>query len=288
MEIPEILAAFKSPTRQYQRVAIDAAIDQKEEITPHLIEILTQVYANPKVYEISHDIGHIYALMLLGYFKIHEAHQLIIDLFSLPESILEPLFGEIHTQELPAILSRTCNGSMEAIKTLILNQDASVYSRIAGTTAICRGVFEGIVTREEALEFLGSLLTGEEAPIESGFYDLIACNLCGLCPAEIMDTIKQAYAKGLIDPTWIELEEFEQNLAMGQEAAMASLQEELDYGGTVEDIHAMSDWFWFETERRSKPKLAPIRPKTTPNFQLASSYANENKKSKKKKQFWDL
>jgi len=49
---------------------IDAAIMQKQEITPRLIEILENVLADPAKYaedEMLYD--HIYAVMLLGHFK---------------------------------------------------------------------------------------------------------------------------------------------------------------------------------------------------------------------------
>jgi len=48
--ITEILEAFKIYDGIYKREQVDAAIEMKEEITPHLIEILENVLADPDPY----------------------------------------------------------------------------------------------------------------------------------------------------------------------------------------------------------------------------------------------
>ncbi|RLB78142.1 MAG: hypothetical protein DRH24_14955 [Deltaproteobacteria bacterium] len=41
--------------------------------------------------------------MLLGHFREHRAHKVIVDLFSLPNNIPHELFGDITTGDLPVI-----------------------------------------------------------------------------------------------------------------------------------------------------------------------------------------
>ena len=48
--ITEILDAFKNFDGNYKREQVDAAIELKKEITPHLIEILGNVLADPNPY----------------------------------------------------------------------------------------------------------------------------------------------------------------------------------------------------------------------------------------------
>jgi len=49
-KINDILEAFKNFDGIYEREQVDAAIELKEEITPHLIEILENVLADPDPY----------------------------------------------------------------------------------------------------------------------------------------------------------------------------------------------------------------------------------------------
>ena len=82
----------------------------KEEITPHLIEILENALADPDSYIQNEDLyDHIYSLMLLGHFSEPKAHNVIIDLFCLPNDMPHELFGDLTTSDLPAILLRTCD-----------------------------------------------------------------------------------------------------------------------------------------------------------------------------------
>ena len=128
--IPEILESFNTYDGIYKREQIDAAINMKDEITPHLIKILEDAYTDYEKYISDENLyNHIYALMLLGHFKEPKSHKVIIDLFSLPGDIPNKLFGDLTTSNLPVILLNTCGGSVKLIKSLILNKDAYDYCR---------------------------------------------------------------------------------------------------------------------------------------------------------------
>jgi len=47
--------------------------------------------------------------MLLGHFQAAEAHPAILNVFGLPEPYPEDLFGDLVTEQLPILLTRTCN-----------------------------------------------------------------------------------------------------------------------------------------------------------------------------------
>ena len=150
--VTELLAAFRVFDGIYKREQVDTAIELKEEITPFLIEILEKVLANPDTYIENDDLyDHIYSLMLLGHFRESKAHNLIIDLFSLPKEIPHELFGDLTTSDLPIILLRTCGGSIERIKSMAANNDVDDYCRISALNAMAYAVVEGFVSREEVL-----------------------------------------------------------------------------------------------------------------------------------------
>ena len=70
MNIKEILAGFEISDGEYKLKEVEAALEQKEEIIPHLIALLEKVRDEPSKYTGgSGYYAHFYALMLLGYWR---------------------------------------------------------------------------------------------------------------------------------------------------------------------------------------------------------------------------
>jgi len=241
--INEILEAFKIFDGIYKREQVDAAIELKEEITPFLIEILENVLADPDPYFENDDLyDHIYTLMLLGHFRESKAHNVIIDLFSLPDEIPHELFGDLTTSDLPIILMRTCGGSIERIKSMASNKDVDDYCRISALNAMAYAVVEGIASREEVISFFGTLFTGNETDEDSDFWGLLANFVCDLYPEELMDTIEKAYDDGLIASGMIRYEAFNNALEAGKERCLARLKTDLERQ-SFDDIHGSMSWW---------------------------------------------
>jgi hypothetical protein len=118
--------------------------------------------------------------MLLGHFRESKAHDVIIDLFSLPDKIPHKLFGDLTTGNLPTILIRTCGGSIERIKSMALNKDVDDYCRISALNAMAYAVVEGFALREDVISFFGTLFSGKEADEISDFWSLLANFVCDL------------------------------------------------------------------------------------------------------------
>lgn len=251
-KIYEILKEFKIFDGIYKRELVDAAIELKDEITPYLIEILENVLYDPEKYIEFDDLyDHIYSLMLLGHFKESKAHKVIVDLFSLPDDKPHELFGDLGTSDLPTILIRTCDGSIELIKSLALNKDADDYCRVSALNAMAYAVVVGIASREEVLSFFGTLFTGDEASETSGFWSLLANFVCDLYPEEIMDTIKQVYEDDLIASGMVRYEDFEEAMEDGKEKCLEQLKDDFEYR-SLDDIHgSMSWWACFNKDNKN-------------------------------------
>lgn len=261
-KIQEILAAFEPEDGVYKRQAVDAAIALKEEITPHLIRILEDVQTHPLTYLNADTMSHIYALMLLGHFKEPRAHPVVVDLFSLPEKAIDPLYGDLITEDLSMILYRTCNGSLDQIKSLVLNKKAYEFCRTAATGAMVYAAAAGLVPREEVISFLGSLFSGDEADPDSIFWSSVASDVCHLYPEELMGVIKQAYDQELIGSWYIGLESFEEALQAGQEQTLAEVREEMRRR-SLEDLHAAMSW-WAMFDAREQPSARVQAPVQAP------------------------
>ena len=282
--ITEILEAFNIFDGNYKREQVDSAIELKKEITPHLIEILENVLADPDPYIQNENLyDHIYAWMLLGHFRESKAHSVIIDLFSLPDEIPHELFGDLATSDLPIILLRTCGGSIDRIKSMALNKDVDVYCRISALNAMAYAVVEGIASREEVISFFGTLFTGNEADADSDFWSLLSGFVYDLYPEELMDTIKKAYDNDLIFSGIIEYEDFKKALADGKEKCLERLKADLERN-SLDEIHdSMSWWACFNEEPQSHAVPDSFEKNKHPTNLNPSKPEFKKKKSKTKK-----
>jgi hypothetical protein len=282
--ITEILEAFKLFDGHYKREQIDAAIELKEEISPFLIEILDNVLANPDTYIENDDrYDHIYSLMLLGHFRETKAHDVIIDLFSLPDEIPHELFGDLTTSDLPTILIRTCGGSIERIKSMASNKKADDYCRISALNAMAYAVVEGIASREEVISFFGTLFTGNETDEDSDFWGLLASFVYDLYPEELMDTIEKAYDDNLIASGMIQYEDFNNALKDGKERCLERLKTDLERQ-SLDNIHdSMSWWACFDEEPQVYPAPDGLISSPHPTISDQSTQKSKKKKNKAKK-----
>ena len=287
--ISEILEAFRIYDGVYKREAVDAAIARKEEITPYLIAVLEKVLADPQSYADDQDLqDHIYAVMLLGHFREERAHRLIIDIFSLPDSLPHDLFGEISTGNLPLLLINTCGGSLDGIKSMIVNRSIDDYCRVSAGQALAYAVVEGYADRKTVVDFFGTLFTGKEAGEDSDFWGLIAATSCDLYPVEIIGILNKGYEDGLIYPDVIDFESFEDALEKGETWCLERLRDDYDRN-SLDDLHkAMSWWACFHpddkddflpggTGRTDKPKKQKAKDKKKRKQAKASRKKNRRR-----------
>ncbi len=283
--VSEILASFKYYDGVYKREEINAAIELKEEITPALIKVLEDLLSNPQVYiEDGELYDHIYSVMLLGHFKEHRVHKLLIDIFCLPDDLPDKLFGDICTSDLPALLFNTCNGSIDSMKSMVRNTAVNEYIRISGCQAIAYSTVSGYVSREDTIEFFNSLFTGNEADKTSDFWGLLACIVCDLYPEEIMDTIEASYENGLISPGIIGYESFKKTLDMGKEKSLQVLKEDMERH-SLDDFHAAMSWwacFQDNTKHSGSLKLKAQKASSRKQSSAKKKKRKQSKKSRKK------
>ena len=274
--ILKILAAFETFDGTYKRDEVDAALALQQEITPHLIAVLEKVLSDPIRYvrEPNH-FGHIYAVELLGHFREPRAHDVIVDLFSLPPELPHDLFGDIVTEDLPALLFVTCGGSMERIVELLLNRAADDYCRSAAAGALVYAAIEGITPRAEVVALFGSLFTGNEAAPDSAFWELLANDICDLYPDELMPVIKEAFDAKLILGEFVNYSFVERTLHRGKAQAFQEVQDNLKRYAPADVHDRMSWWACFRQKpaappkrvarqkkvRRQKPRTRPPRKK---------------------------
>ena len=264
---------------KYRRNEIDEALNRREEVIPFLIDILKKVLENPEdIIEDEKYQGHVYALMLLGYFKEKRAHGIILKIFNLPGDMPYALFGDITTDNLPAVLLNTCGANFDGIKKLALNAKADEYCRGSALKAIEYGVAEGAISRDEALAFYRGILENRNSEPSSYFFDELASCICDLYPEELMDIIEECYEDGYIHPGYIGFDSFEDALEAGKEKCLEKIKHDAEYS-MPEDIHsAMSWWAYFEENQSDNLMMD--------NYNTGNVFydvASQKKKKKKRK-----
>ncbi len=266
----------------YKREAVDTAIGLKDEITPVLIDVLEKIIISPDEYAGRNNYhAPVYAAMLLGHFKEVRAHTAIVEVFSLPESILESLFGALVFRDLPAILFRTCDGSFDEIETLVLNNKALDRSRYAALKSMVLGVLDGVLDRDETLAFFASLFTGTEADYPSEFWNFLGRCVYDLYPEELMDTIKKAYSDELIDPFMIGLQDFEQAFEQGKEEFLEE-RRFYEMKSSMDDIHSRMSWWACFSKKEDVTLNILSKPKRKSKHKKKKNKKKMKKASKKK------
>ena len=258
--VSEIIKELEIYDGTYKRSFVNAAIERRAEIIPLLIGILEKVLANCETFAEDYNyMGHTYALMLLGYFREPKAHPVIVALASLPGELPFDLFGDLITEDLPAVLFHTSHGEMDQIKTLVKNQEANPYCRNAAVRALVFAVAEGVIPRLEAIRFLGPVFADEMAVPDSEFITLLSDAIHDLNPIELIDPVRLAYQQGLIDPRYIgDFEEFSKALDKPIELCLEKQRLELERRSSA-DFHSRIEW-WAMFDQPSKTSAAKAKP----------------------------
>ncbi len=286
MEIHELIKSLEIYDRKYKREDIDEALIKREEITPYLITVLEKVLQDPEIYadRDSDYWGHIYAFMLLGHFCETKAHDVIVDLFSLPNNLSSDLFGDSVTGDLPVVLLRTCGGNTERIKDLILNKSAYDYCRGSALQALSYALIEGYITREDILSFYRELFSEKVASPESAFHDILATCVYDIFPEELMETIEKAYDEGLIHSGYIGYEDFTEILKDGKEKCLDNLRDKIQER-QINNIHdSMSWWACFDQPQKNlsgDTSINSLKSKPKQNTKNKKSKRKQSKASKK-------
>jgi hypothetical protein len=274
---------------RYKRTQVDEALARQEEIVPHLLALLEAVLADPRRYAEDEDFfGHLYAVLLLGHFREERAHQTIVDIFSLPDTLVSRLFEDTITEDLPGLLLNTCGGSFEAIKTLVENRGAYEYCRSSALRAIAYGVVTGQMEREEAIAYFREILKNPSDEPPSNVFEEAACGLLHLYPEESMDLIEQAYDDNLIHPGYVSPGDFERQFAIGREATLEELADLWEQRNPADFHKRMAWWACFKQEdstpfhvSRDATEKNPRRKKKTKRKMAQASKRKKRKRKKK-------
>ncbi|WP_172600755.1 DUF1186 domain-containing protein [Chlamydia abortus] len=241
MEISHILEDLAYDEGILPREAIEAAIVKHAQITPYLLQILED--ATERVPELINDgsyQGHLYAMYLLAQFRETRALPLIIKLFSYSDDTPHAIAGDVLTEDLSRVLASVCD-DVSLIKELIESPGINPYVKAAGISSLVHLVGIKKISREATIRYFGELLNYRLEKIRSFAWDSLIAAICALYPGELFYPISKAFDAGLVDITFISMEDVIN--IINEETIESCLQELLSSPELINDtLEEMEKW----------------------------------------------
>ncbi len=245
MDISEIRRQLESDTTgHFPREAMTAAIAQKDEIIPGLLEILERTRDNAK--ELADKPGymaHLLAMFLLAEFREVKAHHPVVDLFRLPPAVFDDLLGEFTDCGLERVLASVCGGDVSLIVKVIEDVDASDLARSSAVAALVVLAASGVAPRGVVVDHFRRLLNGGLERRPSLVWESLAPSCADIHPGELLDDIRRAYAEGMIDGTGMTLEEVEADAGQDPVTVLSDLRGNKAYSLVTD---AVEDTYWWD------------------------------------------
>lgn len=289
MGLTEIIAELENYTEKLPRQALEKAVEERKAITPVLLEKLATW--NNNLEELAERPDYflpIYALFLLAQFRETKAYPLIIEFFSTPGETAQDVTGDVVTEYLPRMLASVCDGDIEPIKQLIENPKIDEFVRGSALNTLLVLVAQKIVSRESIIEYFAELFTTrlkQERSYDDDrepphIWSTLVHGSAVLHPLELKEHIDRAFKSDLIDLFYIDQEDIEYYLNLGQDEALEELRQN-NYYSLIEDTISEMEWWYCFQEQQSKIKR--IKPRGIGKLELAPERKlNSQKKSKKR------
>lgn|SRR3990167_7126079 len=235
-EILHNLNHFESPLTDI----LIASTEQKEALTPHLLKILEQTISYPEQVD-ANQMDYILGLYLLSKFRETKAYPLVIALASLPDGIPEVLLGDYITEALARFIVSTFNGDIQAIKNLIENEKANIWSRNEGLKSLVGLVALDQFKREELIDYLRNLF---HSPLSQGeeFVTHLVNRAADLYPEELLPEINQAFKENKVDTYSVDQKWINRVLAQGKEQCLLTFVYKNQFHLPIDDIEEDTKW----------------------------------------------
>jgi hypothetical protein len=244
----------------FPRAALQAAMERREEITPHLLEILER--AAEDIDAIVDDpayMAHIYAFFLLAQFREERAYPLIVDFFSIPGRVAQDVTGDFVTEDLGRVLASVSGNDLDPMKALIENPEVNQYVRSAAMDGMITLYVEGMRAREEIVAYFRELFHSR-LPREYNFiWSALVGRATDIYPEEFMDEIRQAFADDLVDEMYTDLRWVMHALDEGKETTLADLHEDNHLRFVRDTIEEMEWWAGFRPPEPSVQSASDLQ-----------------------------
>lgn len=272
----EILDSIRyNDDRIFPRKRLQELITEKEEMIPHLLDVMKEVRENPDaVLDYPTRFDHIYACYLLAQFRVKEFFPLWIDILKFPDEMPHNLFGDVITEDADRILASVYDGDIEAIKGLIEDAEVDEYVRQAGMTCLVVLVYNEELSREEVLDYFKTLMT-TKLQTDNFYVNAGIVNACtDLYPDEVYNEIKDLYKKDVVESGAVNIHDVDRTLQESKEMYLKRQKQSnrSSYiNDTIEELHW---WATFKQPER-KRRRRKVRKTAMPQLSMKTNPAKK-------------
>ncbi len=260
MEITDILEALTTLEEgHFPREALEAAIAQREAITPHLLRVLEETKQDElerMLVEPDYMLPF-YALYLLAQFRETRAYPLIVDIFALEGEDVEETFDDFITEDLGRVLASVSGGEVAGLHRLIEDPEVNEYVRSAAMHALVILVAQDVLPRETVIAYFQYLFREGLERDYSFAWDALVSVASDLYPEELMEDIEQLFADNMIDEMFIDLAWVKECMEPGKEQVLAKLKTDKDHTYIKDTIANLEWWACFQPP---KPRRHVVHP----------------------------
>jgi hypothetical protein len=258
MELEDVLHALERYRGYFPREALLWAIEERDRITPHLLQILSHAAENSQgLIEDQDYSAHIYAMFLLSQFREKSAYPLFVKFFSQPGDLAIDSTGDIVTEDLDSMLASVSCGDDGPIKAMIENEDLNEWVRGAALRSLVILVAAGEKTRESVVEYFGSLFREKLSRKPSNVWVSLPACAIDLYPEELYEDIKQSFEDDLVDEFFLGFSAADLAMDDGKERTLDLLNRNPAYRIITDTIAEMEWWPCFRPEAIRTPKQKP-------------------------------
>lgn len=244
--LDSVLQEIYRPFAYLPMDAVRWARSHREEIKPHLIQIILEVPELAKRRSADSELpethAHIVALYLLTEFGSQEILPTLLDLLSNSDEAVVDCFLDVVDQDMAQILGRFAD-EPDQLKTLISNPDVNEMVRRDAVEAIVWMVTEGKIDRNQAIALLLDWLQESRQSADTILTTWIANSLMDLGASHACQTLVEACDDGEMEEIWICTEEIEDALSNGNNTYSQTLENHHSdrIENTVTELRA---WDW--------------------------------------------
>jgi hypothetical protein len=255
MDVESAIRAFASAGHDLPRDVMRWALDNWDEAAPGLLGVLERFTDGTDRSEEAAN-ALFFILHLAGERRETRAFAPLCHLAK-EADVLETVMGDGVTTTLERILIGTYNGDLDTLKGMIEAAAADEYVRSGALQVLAYLTATGRVAREETEAYLLRLYDSMEPQNENFVWSgwVLAIALLGL--ETLSGIVRQAFARGLIDPMVMGYDDFRRDLArtLADPEHMAGLRHHRlapleDAIGELSGWYAFSDAFTRDQERR--------------------------------------
>jgi hypothetical protein len=290
-QIEEVLKEILFNQGSYPQKSLSLLLEHPQQMAPHLLNVLEMAHQHAEeLIEKPEYIGHLLSMIILAYYRETEAFSRLLNVFSLDDEILYPLYGDFQTELFPMALYRCFSGEKgqwEELVDFVNNENHGLYARAGAYEVMVLLALDKRIDRELVNQFFAEVLSGENplhCAIEEERLTLLAMLIDStalLQEKKFLPDIEKLYAEDLVDTSYVHFIEIEEIMHASPEKVFADAFHRFCYYNLDEPLESIKNWNLYENQQRESG--LGFREQGSFKSQNAPKNTKKAKRSKKKK-----